>query len=75
MATRTKTDLTAELTRAIEASGLTHYRLGAEAGVAPEVIGRFVARERDIRLATAARLADALGLVLVQPGRRKPKAR
>jgi hypothetical protein len=39
--------------------------LGAEAGVDPSVIVRFVKGERDIRLATAERLCAALDLVLV----------
>ena len=61
----------AALRKAIKASGSTHYIIGKVAGVAPSVIDRFMApaddklRHRDIRLATAAKLATALGLELV----------
>lgn len=60
------------LRRAIKGSGLTHYAIGQAAGVAPSVIDRFMMpvddpRHRDIRLATAAKIAAVLGLVLV-PG-------
>ena len=44
------TDLAAVLRAAIAASGLTHYRLGKDAGVSPTVIDRFVSGERDLRL-------------------------
>ncbi len=55
------------LRQAIKASGLTHYRLGQDAAVAPSQIDRFMLppadpRHRDLRLATAARIAAVLGL-------------
>jgi plasmid maintenance system antidote protein VapI len=59
------------LQTAIESDGRTFYRLGKEAGVSPEVISRFVAGERDIRLATASKLADVLGLELSRKKTRK----
>lgn len=46
-------------------SGLTHYAIGKAAGVAPAQLDRFVAGERGLSLATAAKVAAALGLVLV----------
>ncbi len=52
------------LREAIRRSGLTHYALGKAAGVAPAQLDRFVAGERDLKLATAARVAEALGLGL-----------
>lgn len=57
------------LRQAIKGSGLTHYALGQTSGVAPSVIDRFMLpgddpRHRGITLATAARLAEALGLEL-----------
>ena len=63
----------ATLRSAIKASGLTHYRLGQEAGVAPSQIDRFMMppadpRHRDLRLATAAKIAAVLGLDLVVGG-------
>jgi len=61
--------LDAALRQAIKASGMTHYTLGQVAGVAPSQIDRFMMpaddpRHRDLRLATAGRIAAALGLVL-----------
>ena len=56
------------LREAIQASGLTHYAIGQAAGVSPGQIDRFVSGERDLRLGTAARIAEAVGLVLVPRG-------
>ena len=58
------------LRQAIKASGLTHYAIGQAAGVAPSQIDRFMLpasdpRHRDLRLATAARIAAACGLELI----------
>jgi hypothetical protein len=63
----------ATLRSAIKASGLTHYRLGQDAGVAPSQIDRFMMppadpRHRDLRLATAAKIAAVLGLDLLAGG-------
>ena len=67
--TRRPQTIDAALRRAIKASGLTHYAIGRTAGVAPSQIDRFMLpaedpRHRDLRLATAAKIAAALGLVL-----------
>lgn len=53
------------LREAIGRSGKSHYQIAKDAGVAPAQLDRFVAGERDLRLATAARVATALGLTLV----------
>jgi hypothetical protein len=70
---RMKTD---DWRRAIEASGLTHYRLAKMAGITPEVIDRFMSEDpdvrRDVRLETACKLATALGLEL-KPKSKRPK--
>ena len=58
-----------QLRESIEASGLTAYALGRDAEVDPGVIQRFLNCERDVRLDTAARLASALGLRLVETAR------
>ncbi len=50
---------------AIRDSGLSHYALGKAAGVAPAQLDRFVSGERSLSLASAAKVAAALGLVLV----------
>jgi hypothetical protein len=72
MATTTKRPrpIDAALRQAIKASGLTHYAIGKAAEVAPSQIDRFMLpqddpRHRDLRLATAAKIATALGLGLM----------
>jgi plasmid maintenance system antidote protein VapI len=54
----------AELRKQIEKSGLTVYALAGLADVTPQQVGRFVRGERDLTLATAAKLIQALGLEL-----------
>ena len=46
-------------------AGESYYALAKRAGVSGEQISRYMAGERDLRFATAAKLADALGLELV----------
>jgi len=67
---KTPLPLDAALRKAIKSSGATHYVIAQVAGVAPSMIDRFMLpaddpRHRDIRLATAAKLASAMGLELV----------
>jgi hypothetical protein len=57
-----------QLRAAIQASGKTHYRIGKDAGVKPEIVARFVRQERDIRAETFAKIAAALGLELQRKG-------
>lgn len=57
-------DLTQTLKAAIKASGLSHYRIAKDAGVTPAMIDRFMSGERDLRLTTASKLAQALKLEL-----------
>jgi transcriptional regulator with XRE-family HTH domain len=59
-----KDSLSGILKAAIKTSGKTVYRIAQESGVAHPVILRFMSGERDIRLETAEKLADALGLRL-----------
>jgi len=40
------------------------YQIAQDAGVSQIVVSRFLSGERDIRLATADKLAEALGLKL-----------
>ncbi len=60
-----------QLRDAILKSGKTHYRVGKDAGIKPEIVTRFVRGERDIAGKTFAKLAAALGLTLVPAGDRK----
>jgi transcriptional regulator with XRE-family HTH domain len=63
-----KHTLSAQLRDVIESRGLTSYALGRAAGVAPAVISRFVSGDRGLTMATADRVAEALGLRLVEVG-------
>jgi len=54
-----------DLRTAILASGRTNYDIAKEAGIGPEILGRFLDGTRaDIRLNTAGKIAAALGLRL-----------
>ena len=70
-----KRDLVEVLRHAIKTSGKSRPELEHESGVTMAVIGRFVGGKRSITIDTAAKLAGALGLVLVpdekavKPGR------
>jgi DNA-binding phage protein len=57
--------LSAALKKAMKKSPKTSYQLAKEAGVSQIMVSRFLSGKRDIRLATADRLAHALGLKLV----------
>jgi len=57
-------DMVSELRDAIVASGLSHYAIAQQAEIAPDILDRFVRGERDMRLATAAKVATVLGLEL-----------
>lgn len=56
--------LTIQIKRAIDASGLSIYRLAIESGIPQPVLQRFVSGERDIKLSTADKLAVYFGLTL-----------
>lgn len=56
------------LRAAISASPKSVYQICKEAGISQIVVSRFLSGERDIRLATADRLAKALGIVPTQQG-------
>ncbi len=57
--------LSASLKKAMKRSPKTSYQLAKEAGVSQIMVSRFLSGKRDIRLATADRLAQVLGLKLV----------
>ena len=59
-----------QLRQAIRDSGLTIYRLAKDSGVSQPVLSRFVNGKRGITLATASKLAEALGLEL-RPKRKR----
>lgn len=61
---RTGESLSAALKDAIQKSNRSVYQIAKDAGVSPIVVSRFLSGERDIRMATADKLADVLGLRL-----------
>lgn len=76
--------LSDQLRLAMEQASVSHYALAKQVGVPPSVLTRFMAGERGLSLATVDKLAEVLGLELVQtlsrvgrpqrrgrPGRRK----
>ena len=63
-------ECTADFIREIEKSKLTRLELAEKAGVDQAVIWRFLNGERDIRLETADRLCEVLGLELRRRSRR-----
>lgn len=65
---RYKQSLANSLRQAIRKSGHTTYSLGNEAGMGPEVVGRFL-DGADIRISTAGKLAEVVGLEL-RPARK-----
>ena len=56
--------LSATLQRAIQPCGQPVAEIAANAGVSEIVVAQFLAGERDIRMATADKLAEALGMKL-----------
>lgn len=60
-----------QLRGAIEASGLSVYRIAQKSSVSEGVLSRFMNRRRTITLATASKVAEALGLELVEKKRKK----
>jgi transcriptional regulator with XRE-family HTH domain len=60
--------LSSALRQAIRGSDRSVYRIAMDAGVSQIVISRFLSGERDIRMATADKLAETLGLKLAARG-------
>jgi DNA-binding phage protein len=58
--------LSQALRDALRTSDKSMYQIARDAGVSQIVVSRFISGERDIRMATADRLAEALGLKLAQ---------
>ncbi len=58
--------LVLDLKQAITDSGLTHYAIGKAADVDIGSIDRFMSGERDLRLVTASKIAEALGYELMK---------
>lgn len=56
--------LTEMLKTSLRSSGRSFYQIAKESGVSPIIVTRFLAGKRDIRMATADKLAGVLGLKL-----------
>jgi len=56
--------LSVALKQAIRASTMSEYQIAKRAGISQIIVSRFLSGERDIRLATADKLAQALGMKL-----------
>ena len=61
---KTPHSLSEALKKTIRDSDKSEYQIAQQAGVSQIVISRFLSGERDIRMATADKLAGALGLKL-----------
>lgn len=72
---RAKHTLSGQIRDVIESRGVTLAELAKLSEVDATVIGRFLSGERDLRLATADKIAAALGLRLVEVAMPKAKAR
>ena len=64
MEKRKPTSIVHQLRAAILASGKTKYRISQESGVTPATLNRFMNGQRDLKLESAAKLCQSLGLEL-----------
>lgn len=69
----TPTPFADALRSAIQASGLTVYAVAKRAGISQQVLSRWLSGERDIRLVTADKLAESLGIQGKPHGKNNPK--
>ena len=63
--------LSEQVRRAVDASGLSRYRIAKEIGVSESTMSRFMAGKGGLSLANLDALADLLGLDIAAP--RRPK--
>lgn len=68
-----KTDLAADIRRAIKERGLSAYRVAKDSGIDRAVAVRFINGERGLTLDTASRICGMLGLELRPVQRRRAK--
>ena len=61
--------LSDQIRRAVDASGLSRYRISKEIGVAESTMSRFMSGQGGLSLANLDALADLLGLDIVAPRR------
>jgi plasmid maintenance system antidote protein VapI len=75
MARRATVALSQQLRDAIDASGMSRYRICKEIGLAESTMSRFMAGRRGLALTTVDRLGEVLGLRLVADGSPQAKQR
>ena len=63
--------LSDQFRRAVDASGMTRYRIAKELGIAESTMSRFMSGDRGLSLEYLDRLAELLDLKLVLPRRKK----
>jgi transcriptional regulator with XRE-family HTH domain len=66
--------LSDQVRRAVDASGLSRYRIAKTIGVAESTMSRFMAGKGGLSLANLDTLADLLGLNVAAPRRPKKKS-
>ncbi len=64
-----------QLRAAIVTRGMTPYAVAVAAGIAPSIVNRFMSGQRGLTLDSLDAVAGALGLRLVDSGRRPKAAR
>ena len=64
--------LSDEIREAVDASGMTRYRIAKELGIAESTMSRFMSRKGGLTLGLVDRLAELLGLhIAVRPKAKK----
>jgi transcriptional regulator with XRE-family HTH domain len=67
---RRRVSLSDQIRRAVDASGLSRYRIAKELGIAESTMSRFMAGKGGLSLANLDALADLLNLnIAAEPGR------
>ena len=68
MAKKKRQGMADQLRQAIEASGMSYYRVSMETGISQATVGRFMAGTVDLRLSNVEKLAELLGFELKHKG-------
>jgi transcriptional regulator with XRE-family HTH domain len=66
-----KLPLSEQVRKAIDAAGVTRYRIAKETGISESALSRFMSGERELSLPSVDRLADYLGLSLCNSSTQK----
>jgi transcriptional regulator with XRE-family HTH domain len=66
-----KLPLSEQVRKAIDAAGVTRYRIAKETGLSESALSRFMSGERELSLPAVDRLAEYLGLSLCDQSKQK----